>query len=370
MQTTRIKRILTAVVIIAAIAIAVPASIWAAGTIAGTGITNSVSVGYSIGGVPGTALVTAATFTVGVRVNMTVTRQNANFVDVAAGAANSYLTFLVTNVSNTQLDFGLVSAVSSTNPYNSGPNNFATVPAVVAYVDTGNGIYDPGVDAALFSAISTDASVTVFIVANIPAGEANGAQQAFSLTAVARAFGSGAGATTNLTEGAGTYNGVDMVFGDAGNGTVTGDAGRDARASDRSAFRISGITVTKTATIYSDPFNGTSSPRSIPGSVITYLVTIANPGTSNATNVAISDALGALPVTFKTQFDDGGPACAAGQGIAVDTGTGTFLCLTNAAADDNADFGVTLPNTVTVTGLTVNAAPSNPIRIKYQVTVN
>lgn len=370
MQATSMKRILTAVAIITAMAIAAPASIWAAGTIAGTGITNSVSVGYSIGGVPGTALVSTATFTVGVRVNMTVTLQNANFVDVAAGAANSYLTFLVSNVTNTQLDFGLVSAVSSTNPYNGAVNNFVTVPAVVAYVDTGNGIYDPGVDTALFSAISTDASVTVFIVANIPAGEANGAVQAFSLTAVARAFGSGAGATTNLTEGAGTYNGVDMVWGDAGNGTVTGDNPRDARASDRSAFRISGITVTKTTTIYSDPFNGITSPRSIPGSVITYLVTITNPGTSNATNVSIADALGALPVTFRTTFDDGVTTCVGPLGIAVDPGTGTFGCQTNAGLDDNADFGVTLPNTVTVSGLTVNAAPSNAIRIKYQVTVN
>ena len=368
MQTTSIKRILTAVLIGAVIAIAVPASIWAAGTIAGTGITNSVSVGYSIGGVPGTALVSAATFTVGVRVNMTVTRQNANFVDVASGAANSYLTFLVTNVTNTRLDFGLVSAVSSTNPFNGAANTFVTVPPVTAYVDVnGNGVYDPGTDTAVFSTISTDASVTVFIAANIPAGELNGREQAYALTAVARGFGTGAGAATNLTEGAGTYNGVDMVFGDAGNVTVTGDNPRDARASDRSAFRISGITVTKTTTIYSDPFNGTTTPRSIPGSVITYLVTINNPGTSNATNVSIADALGALPVTFRTTFDDGVTTCVGAQGIAVDPGTGTFVCRTNTNGDgDNADFTA---GTVNVTNLTVNSG-GLPVRIKYQVTVN
>ena len=130
---------------------------------------------------PGSALVSTATFTVGMRVNMTVTRQNANFVDVAGGATNAYLTFLVTNITNTQLDFGLVTAVSATNPYNGGANTFVTVPTVAAYVDTGNGIYDPGVDTALFGSVIPDVSVTVFIVANIPAGEANGALRHFRL---------------------------------------------------------------------------------------------------------------------------------------------------------------------------------------------
>ena len=96
-------------------------------------------------------------------------------------------------------------------------------------------------------------------------------------------------------------------------------------------------------------------------------MTITNPGTSNATNVSIADALGALPVTFRTQFDDGGPSCIAGQGIAVDPGTGTFGCRTNTNGDvDNADFTA---GTVNVTNLTVNSL-GGVARIKYQVTVN
>jgi len=369
MKATNSKRTLTALLAAAMIAVVLPAAVQAAGTIAGTGITNSVSVDYSIGGVPASAaVVSTATFTVGVRLNMTVTRQNANFVDAAPSAANMYMTFVVTNVTNTSLDFGLVSAVSATNPYDGAANTFVTVPTVTAYVDAnGNNAYDPGTDTAVFSAITSDASATVFVVGTIPAGEANGALQAFSLTAVARAFGSGAGATTNLTEGAGTYNGVDMVFGDAANGTVTGDANRDARASDRSAFRISAITVAKTATVYWDPLNLTSSPRPIPGAIITYLVTITNPGSSSATSVSIADALGALPVTFRTQFDDGtGLGCTGVQGIAVDPGTGTFGCRTNTNGDgDFADFTA---GTANVTNLTVNAGGT--VRIKYQVTVN
>jgi hypothetical protein len=370
MKAASIKRTLTALLLIAAVAVAVPAAVQAAGTIAGTGITNQVSVGYTIGGVPGTAVVSTATFTVGVRVNMTVTRSNANFVDVAAGATNAYLTFLVTNITNTRLDFGLVSAVSATNPFNGAANTFVTTPTVTAFVDAnGNGIYEPATDTALFSTINTDASTTVFIVANIPAGEANGVLQAFSLTAVARQFGSNAGAVTNLAEGT-PYNGVDVVFGDPANGTVAGDASRDARVSDRSAFRVSAITVAKTSTVYSDPFNGVSvNARPIPGAIITYQVTITNPGSSNATNVSVSDAMAGLPVTFRTQFDDGtGLGCTAlpAQGIAVDPGTGVFVCRGNSNADgDNADYTGT---TLSVTNLTVNAGGT--VRVKYQVTVN
>jgi hypothetical protein len=350
--------------IAAAVCILSPASLWALGTTAGTGITNSVSVNYTVGGVPASAIVSTATFTVGARVNMTVTRANAAFVDVAGGAANAYLTFVVSNVTNTALDFGLVSQTAVTNPFNGAASNFVSAPTLTAYVDSNaNNVYDAGVDTATFTALSSDASATVFLVGTIPTGEANAAIQAYSLTAVARAAGSGGGAATNLAQGAGVYNGVDMVFGDAGDGTVAGDAGRDARASDRSAFRISAITVTKSAAVYSDPFNGTTGPRYIPGAVITYTITIDNTGgSSDATSVSIADNLGALPVTFATQFDDGTDTCGAGQGIVVN---GT--CYTNAADGGSPDASFAA-GTVSVSGMTVAAGTSTTI--KYQVTVN
>jgi len=365
MNAPRFKKIVTALLVVAAIAVSAPASLWAAGTIAGTGITNSVSVGYTIGGVPGSAIVSAATFTVGVRVNMTVTRANAGFVDVAGGATGAYLTFVVSNITNTRLDFGLVSATSSTNPFDGAASNFVSAPTLTAYVDgNGNGIYDAGVDTALFSTINTDASVTAFLVGSIPASEANGAIQAYSFTAVARQFGSGAGAVTNLSEAA-LYNGVDVVFGDAANGTVTGDGGRDARASDRSAFRILSLTVSKISAVYSDPFNGTAAgKRAIPGAVITYTVTITNPGSSAATSVSISDALGALPVTFVADFNDGAPDCTGtpGRGIVING-----ACFTNGAdgGTPDASFGA---GTISVSGMTVGAGTTTTI--KYQVTVN
>lgn len=364
MKATYLKRMLTALLLIATAAVMAPGSLWASGTTAGTGITNTVTVNYTVNAVPASAIVTSATFTVGTRVNMTVQRQNLTFVDVAAGATNVYLTFLISNDTNTTLDFGLVSQVATTNPYTGTTNSFVTVPTVTIYVDgNSNGVYDAGVDNQTYSTIGSDETSTVFIVAAIPAGEANGALQAFSLTAVARTAGSGGGAATNLAEGAGTYNGTDVVFADAGDANVTGDAYRDARASDRSAFRISAILVSKTATVYSDPINTAPPYRAIPQAVITYTITIDNSlGTSNATSVSISDSLGGLPVTFVTQFDDGVDTCGAGQGIVVN---GT--CYTNLADGGTPDASF-VANTVSVSGMTVNSATVTTI--KYQVTVN
>jgi uncharacterized repeat protein (TIGR01451 family) len=367
MKATTSNRILTAILIGMIIAVAVPTAVWAAGTIAGTSITNSVSVGYSIGGVPGTAVVATATFRVGVRVSMTVTRQNANFVDAAAGGANSYLTFLVTNTTNTALDFGLVSQVSTTNPFDGATNSFVTVPSVTAYVDVNNdGVYDAG-DTAVFRNIAPDANVRVFIVGNMPAGELNGRVQAFSLTAVARAAGSGAGATTDLIEGVGTYNGVDVVFGDAANGLVAGDAARDARASDRSAFRISGITVTKTSAVYSDPINGAvAGARPIPGAIVTYTIVISNPGAAASTNISVTDNLsGFIPssAAFVTQFNDGTTSCALGRGIIIDG-----ACYTNANDAETPSAQYTAGNVVNITGHALASGATSTIR--YQVQIN
>jgi len=365
MNASRFKKLMTALLVVAAIAVTVPASLWAAGTIAGTGITNSVSVGYTIGGVPGSAIVSSATFTVGVRVNMTVARANAGFVDVAGGATGAYLTFVVSNVTNTRLDFGLVSATSTTEPFGGAASNFVSVPILTAYVDVnGNGIYEPLTDITTFSAINTDASVTVFLVGNIPASEANGAIQAYSLTAVARQFGSGAGAVTNLSEAV-PYNGVDVVFGDPDNSTVPTDLNRDARSSDRNAFRILSLTVSKTSAVYSDPFNGTGAgKKAIPGAVITYTVTITNPGSSAATSVSISDALGALPVTFAQDFNDGAPNCGVGslRGIVING-----ACFTNGADGGTPDASFAA-GTVSVSGMTIGAGTTTTI--KYQITVN
>jgi uncharacterized repeat protein (TIGR01451 family) len=52
------------------------------------------------------------------------------------------------------------------------------------------------------------------------------------------------------------------------------------------------LSATKTSRVISDPLNGTTNPKMIPGSVIEYCIAVANaPGSATATNVSISDSL-------------------------------------------------------------------------------
>jgi uncharacterized repeat protein (TIGR01451 family) len=59
------------------------------------------------------------------------------------------------------------------------------------------------------------------------------------------------------------------------------------------AFRVAfaNLTVTKTAVVTSDPVNGASNPKAIPGATVHYTITVTNIGTTAATSVDLSDAI-------------------------------------------------------------------------------
>lgn len=61
----------------------------------------------------------------------------------------------------------------------------------------------------------------------------------------------------------------------------------------------SDIALVKSVAILSDPINGTTNPKAIPGALVEYTLTITNSGLIAATDVVLSDA---VPAVFK--FDD------------------------------------------------------------------
>ena len=121
------------------------------------------------------------------------------------------------------------------------------------------------------------------------------------------------------------------------------------------------MVISKVAGVYSDPVNGTTNPIAMPGAVVTYTITVANTGGVNATSVQIIDLLDVANLTFVTSFDDGTDTCGANEGIVINN-----TCTESLTAPQ--DYNVTAGNTVTVTGLTVNAGTSTEIKI--QVTIN
>ena len=269
---------------------------FATGTAAGTAINNFATVGYSVGGVPQNNVTSnTTTFTVDRRIDLSVTEPGNSTFSVTPGQSGAYTTFRVTNLGNATMDFKLTVAqlAGGTAPH-TGTDAF-DVTGVSLFVDTnGNGTYEVGTDTAItyLDEIAQDTFRTVFVVANVPLAATNGQIAALSLTAQAEAGGTGGTEGAVLLNDSGNANtaGIDNVFADAAG---TDDAVRDGRSSARDDYTVTApvLTVTKQNRIVSDPINGATNPKNIPGATVEYCIIVANSGTSAATSVAITDTL-------------------------------------------------------------------------------
>ena len=350
-------------------------SAMAAGTLSGTTINNQATLNYSVGTTAQTAINAAVGFVVDNKVNLTVAMVADN-ASTIPNLNNQAVAFSVTNNGNTPQRYAL-SAVVGASTLTTALTN------VRIYRDNGStpGVWDATdtlyVDAGTFLDVAPDASLSVLIVADVPAAETNGQTVVYSL--LATTVNAGTTTPTSATAGVNTA-GVDVVFADPMSG-IAGDSGvaRDGQHAASATYTIAtaALTVTKTATVYSDPFTGVSvNAKAIPGAVITYTITVANAaGGATATSVSIADSLNAeitsVPphLAFATQFTDATNACAAGQGVVV-AGGGEIaggVCKTNAVDAQlitNADFTA---NVVNVSGLSI--AGGTTATIKFQVVV-
>lgn len=348
-----------AVLMLAAAAALVPQTALAAD--AGVTITNTATVNYQVGGVPQTAVAGSISFVVDRRINMTVT----TLANVTSAPSSTFqaVQFLVTNTSNTTMRFQL-DAISR------GTNTWTLTGAAVYRDNNSNGLYDAGdtvyANAGTFGDIASNGTITVLIVGDIPAALPNGAAAIYDL--MATAVDAGTLTVSSQTGGAGTLAGVDTVFADAA-GSAAGDAARDGRHSAGGTYTVSAATmaVAKTAAVYSDPSNGTTNPKAIPGAVVIYTVTITNAAGAAASNVSVTDNMSAMmsganpSLAFRTPFNDGTTMCAAGQDSVVSTDNGaTWTCQAGTWNGGTFTLNATVPGTI-------NAGGSGIIR--YQVTV-
>lgn len=297
-MTSMLKKLGACSLIAIAAAGATPA--FAAGTVAGTDVTNTATISYEVGGVTQTATVTPGTntFKVDRKVNLTVAEVGNVTTSVAPGSTGTATTnvtsFTVTNNSNDTLDFLL--AASQGLAAHGGTDNF-DVTNMRVYVDTNNnGVLDAAEMTATnnyVDELAPDAAKTVFIVADVPNALANGSVSGVNLQATAAAGGTAntAGAALTQTTGANTAA-VDTVFADLA-GTATGDIARDGKHSARDDYTVAAATlaVAKYSRVISDPFNLATNPKAIPGATIEYCIAVTNTGSAAATNVAINDPL-------------------------------------------------------------------------------
>ncbi|MEQ1510106.1 MAG: hypothetical protein ABL909_06870 [Sphingopyxis sp.] len=328
---------------VVALAIVGAAPALAGGTLAGSTITNNASLTYQVGGVAQTPPPPAVNvFTVDRKVNLTVAESGAATTTVVPGQSAAVTTFTLQNTSNAVLDFAL-SATQSVGGVSAhgGTDNFDVTGVQIFRDANANGTYEAGTDTLVtfIDELAIDATVTLFVVANVPTGLATGAVSEVNLVATGREGGTAAvqGAALVQTAGANTA-GMDTVFADVAGVT---DGVRDASHSDDDDYTVSTATLglTKTAVVISDPLNGTTNAKMIPGAVVEYCIAVANTGGAAATSVAITDVLPA-----QTTFVAGsillngtttGVTCnadgVAGGAFAAGTVTGTIASIAAAA---------------------------------------
>ena len=300
---TRTVRLLASASMLAVSAIAVSPA-FAAGTTAGTTITNQVTLDYKVGGIDQNQVTASDSFTVDRKVNLLVT-ENGSTTSVTPGQTAAVTAFLVANSSNAPLDLALVvTQLNGGTAAHGGTDNY-NVTGPKMYVDTNsNSSYDPGTDVEItyLDQIAADDSKTVFVVADVPLGLSTNDVAGIRLTATAsEATAAGSlGATIAQTTGANT-SGVDTVFADS---TAGGNVLRDGIhfSDDDYTILAAALSATKTSRVISDPFNGSTDPKMIPGAVVEYCIAVANAsGSATATNVNVSDEL-PLETTYDAAF--------------------------------------------------------------------
>lgn len=315
---------------------------WAAGTPAGTIVSNVATVSYSIEGSVNPPIASAAvTFQVDELILPVLTWQDAAAVSVNAPGINDVLTFLLTNSGNGPEVYGLA---RTNGPLPLPAGNYTPKDGTSGSIYFENGLlagfqatgpnadtaYVPGVNDPI---LAPDAGQIIYVISDTP-NVANNLRGEVRLTA------------TSLTAGAaGTAPGTSLAgSGQGGVYAVVGTSSAQANATGSYITNGLGLVVNKSVTSVLDP-NGTA--VLMPGSVVTYQIEAVLSGAGTASNLMITDPLPA-DITYL-------------PGSIIVSGT----TRTDAADSDNAQFAA---NTVSVS-LGDVAAPAN-IVITFRATIN
>ncbi len=340
---------------------------FAAGTDANTLISNTANVTYSVGSVAQPA-VNSNTDTFRVDKIAKVTVVGGSTTSVAPSQAGAILTYTVTNNSNAPMDIALT-AVEPTS------DNFNVASYEIRVESGANAGYQPAEDLvapAYLDEVAEDATRTVYIVSTMPGGIVTGNLAQVDLVAQLHQ-GGGAGtqgtivnATNNPTGAVNGVGTVETVMDDIA-GTAAGDIIRDGEHSARGTYSVNtaAITVAKTSRVVSDPINGTTNPKAIPGAVIEYCIAVTNAaGGAAASSITITDGFNATYAPAAANSLQGNVTYVAGSARIGATVAGG-VCTGGAAAGTTYAAGP--PASVSATVATLAAGSTTGM--SFQVTI-
>ena len=363
--------------------------------VAGDTISNTATIGYSVGGAaqtgiesslagnstPGVGNGLATDFVEDRVINFTVVEQDGISIVVTPSATLRVQTYLVTNNGNDTQDF-IFAALDNINgtadPHGGVVDNFDVTSSQV-FVETVNAGFDPVDDTAIFAdQVAPTGTVTVYIVSTIPDDLTVSSGDLAVMTLVAQvADGSAASADDSVAANAGaaimnddngrlgvvgTYNNgatttvvpaasdipddaatVQDVFNEpAGTTDSAGNAGAVGigQTSDDSSYTVEAadLTVTKAALAHFDVINTNSNPKAIPGAIVRYTITIEN--AAGAAVATLTDVTDVLAMLMDTQFGDtdvANTALSGANNVRITDGLSAVTFCQADNADANAD---------------------------------
>jgi uncharacterized repeat protein (TIGR01451 family) len=275
----------------------------AAGTPAGTNISNSATATYEMpSGAEASVESNTVTLLVDELLDVAVSWSDPGDVVGSAGTTNQVLRFTVTNAGNGAEAFSLAASDGA------GGDDFDPSVTSIVLDSNANGAYDAGVDTAYVAGsndpeLDPDETVTVFVLSTLPASAADTQRGRVDFTAAAR---TGAGTPGTSFAGAGQGGGNAVVGATGGKGE------------DDGYYKVSkaSLSFVKSAAV-ADPFGGTTQG---PGSVVTYTLTATVNGSGALANVRVTD-----PIPAGTTYQPGS--------ITLDSGA-----LSDAADGDSGRF--------------------------------
>jgi hypothetical protein len=263
----------------------------AAGTAAGTTITNTAQVNFQVGGVAQTAQTASNAIVVDAKIVLTDVATGAT-TSVSPGQTGAVTTFQVTNSSNQNIDVGLSAVAQATGATTAhGGTDSVTATTFTYWVNT-NGSSTCSYSSANATQVTYLDEVTpgstqcLYVLATIPSTGTNGQIAGINLTVTAESGATpgtqGAVLTQSGSGVAWTPGTVQTVFADAaGNG---GDSTFDGKYTALADYTIAApvLSVNKNSVVISDPVEGTTNPKAIPGATLQYCIVVANSSSATA----------------------------------------------------------------------------------------
>lgn len=330
----------------------------AIGTAAGTSIDNTVNVDFDVNGVDQTDLQSTVSFVVDRRVDFDLTAMGGALVPVTPGETDVFFDFLLTNDSNSPLDFNLLLAqmVGGLVRTVTDDGTMAAVDYAVSANSVANGDTDPvRLGPQFVDELAADDAIRIRVFGDAALAMLDGEVAGVRLDAIAAEPGGPAAEGAALVDTTDSDLGIDNVFAEDG-------AGGDGIQFEFDGWIVvsAALQVTKSYSVIAGDL-GTGQP--IPGATVQYVITVVNNSATDADAVVLTDAI-------DTDVNLVLNAYPAGSDIEVVNGAATLACnLEDNADGDGCDL---VGQNVTVGDLaevSITVAGNTTLTLTYQVTI-